>query len=121
MSESKTGTVEIQVETDQPDEIQKRLKELLESEGLSAVFHRSKETEGFRSIDPGTLVAIVGAIGTSLGALVTGLFSIGKQRECRKIVVRRGETHVEIPLDASLDKVDALLALIKKSDPDNTD
>jgi len=77
---------------------------------------REKKTK-YRSIDPNLLVAIVGAAGTGLGALISGLFQIGQQIAAKKFVL---ETHdgnkLEVPADTSPEKIDALLAKLKQSD-----
>lgn len=64
----------------------------------------------YRSIDPTLLVAIVGAAGTGLGALITGLFQIGQQLAAKKFVLERHDgTKLEVPANTPLDQVDHLL------------
>jgi hypothetical protein len=64
----------------------------------------------YRSIDPTLLVAIVGAAGTGIGALITGLLQIGQQISARKIVLEaQGGQKLEVPANTSLDKIDHLL------------
>jgi len=64
----------------------------------------------FRGLDPNILIAIVGAAGTGLGALITGLLQVGKEMAARKIVLEaQGGQKLEVPADTPTDKLDHLL------------
>jgi hypothetical protein len=77
---------------------------------------RERKTK-YRAIDPNLLVAIVGAAGAGLGALITGLFQIGQQIAAKKFVL---ETHdgnkLEVPANTSPEKIDELLSKLRESD-----
>lgn len=91
-----------------------QLKEALESQpGFTAsgaqLETREPKTK-YRSIDPTLLIAIVGAAGTGLGALITGLFQMGQQIAAKKFVL---ETHdgnkLEVPANTPAEQIDHLL------------
>lgn len=64
----------------------------------------------YRALDPTVLVAIVGAAGAGLGALITGLLQVGQQMAARKIVLEaQGGQKLEVPADTPVDKIDHLL------------
>lgn len=64
----------------------------------------------FRGLDPNVLVAVVGAAGAGLGALITGLLQLRQQMGARKIVLEaQGGQKLEVPADTPLDKLDQLL------------
>ena len=76
-----------------------------------------KERKRFRSIDPTLLVAIVGAAGTGLGALITGLFQIRQQVSAKKFVFETGSGQkLELPADTPIEKIDHLLEKLKQMD-----
>jgi hypothetical protein len=68
---------------------------------------REQPGEAKRGIDPTVLVALVGAGGTALGALLTGLFKV---REVAKsgqlVIVGSSGRRLEIPAEASREDVD---------------
>jgi hypothetical protein len=69
----------------------------------------------YRGIDPTILVAIVGAAGTGIGALITGLLQMRQQLSARKIVLEaQGGQKLEVPADTPLDKIDHLLDRLKE-------
>jgi hypothetical protein len=71
----------------------------------------------FRSIDPTLLVAIVGAAGTGLGALVTGLFQVGKEMAARKFTLETASgAKLEVPANTPPDQIDHLLEKLGHSD-----
>lgn len=72
-----------------------------------------------RGVDPTILVAIVGTIGTGLGALITGLLQIAKQKAAQKMTVQSGDNKIEVPQDISPEMLDALIDKIKKLDAEN--
>ena len=64
----------------------------------------------YRNVDPTLLVAIVGAAGTGIGALITGLLQMRQQVSASKIVLEaEGGQKLEVPANTSLDKIDQLL------------
>lgn len=64
----------------------------------------------YRGLDPNVLVAVVGAAGAGLGALITGLLQVGQQMAARKIVLEaQGGQKLEVPADTPTDKLDLLL------------
>lgn len=70
----------------------------------------------FRAIDP-TLIAILGAAGTSLAALITGLFNLRGQIAARKIVLETSDgTKLEVPANTPVDQIDHLLDKLKQPD-----
>ena len=69
----------------------------------------------YRSIDPTILVAIVGAAGTGIGALITGLLQMGQQLSAKKITLEaQGGQKLEVPANTPLDKIDQLLERLKQ-------
>lgn len=69
----------------------------------------------FRGLDPNVLVAIVGAAGAGLGALITGLLQVGKEMAARKIVLEaQGGQRLEVPADTPMEKLDQLLERLKQ-------
>jgi hypothetical protein len=77
-------------------------------------FRLAGQTSAFRSLDPSVLVAVVGASGTALGALLGGLLAVAKQKHSNKIVIRGKSASLEVPADTSLQKIDALLERIRE-------
>ena len=73
----------------------------------------------YRGLDPSILVAIVGAAGTGLGALITGISQLLKEHANQKIVVQtEGKFKIEIPANISPEKLGELIEQIKKLDED---
>ncbi|MBA3355242.1 MAG: hypothetical protein H0U18_04735 [Pyrinomonadaceae bacterium] len=64
----------------------------------------------YRSVDPTILVAIVGAAGTGIGALITGLLQMRQQLSANKVILEtQGGQKLEVPANTPLDKIDHLL------------
>jgi hypothetical protein len=90
------------------------LKDALESQpeiAASGAHLELRESKvKYRSIDPTLLVAIVGAAGTGLSALIAGLFQIRLQMAAKKFVL---ETHdgrkLEVPANTPPEQIDHLL------------
>ena len=97
-----------------------QLKQALESQpgfGGSEPQLLIKERKKFRSIDPTLLVAIVGAAGTGLSALIAGLFQIRQQVAAKKFVLETGSGQkLELPADTPVEKIDHLLEKLKQMD-----
>ncbi|HXT62794.1 MAG TPA: hypothetical protein VN696_07145 [Pyrinomonadaceae bacterium] len=78
--------------------------------GSDAQLEICESRKKWRAIDPTLLVAIVGAAGTGLGALITGLFQIGQQVAAKKFVVETGGGQkLEVPANTPPDQIDHLL------------
>ena len=75
--------------------------------------------ERTRSVEAAILVAIVGAGGTALGALITGILKLANERGARRIVVQGSSgRRIEIPAGLPQAEVDNLIALAKEIDGD---
>ena len=106
--------MEIQIVVASSGKTLKEVKEALESQanlaGADAQLELRQPKTKFRSIDPTLLVAIVGAAGTGISALITGLFQIRQQMAAKKFVL---ETHdgrkLEVPANTPVDQIDHLL------------
>lgn len=86
---------------------------------LSAVagaeFHITIERT--RSVEAAVLVAIVGAAGTALGALITGILKLANERSVQRVVVQGSSgRRIEIPAGLPQTEVDKLIALAKEID-----
>ncbi len=106
--------MEIQIKLSSPGKNLSDVKKALESQpdfiasGTQLEIRESKVK--FRAIDPTLLVAIVGAAGTGLGALITGLFQIGQQLAAKKFVLERHDgTKLEVPANTPIEQIDHLL------------
>jgi len=81
-----------------------------------------KPESEFRGLDPSVLVAIVGAVGVGLGALISGLLQLAMQTALKKIVIQsRDGAKLEIPADISEEKIVSLIEKIKKMEADTLD
>jgi hypothetical protein len=68
-----------------------------------------------RGLDPTILVAIVGATGTGVGALVAGLFQLVNGRKGEKIVLRSSSgMTIEFPADLSPEKLNEMILKLKQ-------
>jgi hypothetical protein len=75
------------------------------------------ELKLFRSAETAVLVAIVGSIGTGLGALITGILKVAADRHTGKIVLQgRSGRKVEFPADIPINQVNAYIQLAKELD-----
>jgi len=64
----------------------------------------------FRGVDPALLVAVVGAAGTGLGAIITGLFQIGQQMAAKKFTLETASgAKLEVPANTPRAQIDHLL------------
>jgi hypothetical protein len=78
--------------------------------GSEAQLEIREPQKKWRAIDPTILVAIVGAAGTGLGALITGLFQIGQQVAAKKFVLEMGGgKKLEVPANTPPEQIDRLL------------
>ena len=70
-----------------------------------------------RGIDPAILVAIVGTLGTALGALITGLLQVAQQTAAKKIVLQsQSGQRLEVPAGISPEELDNLIEKLKVLD-----
>ena len=73
--------------------------------------------EDMRPADDAALVAIVGAVGTGFGALLTGLLQIAQQSKSKKIILQtQAGSRLEVPADISPEELDVLIEKLKKLD-----
>ena len=75
----------------------------------------------FRGMDPTILVAIVASAGTALGAFISGILDIAKQKSIKTIIIQsKSGKRIEIHADKiSVAEIDALLEKIEKMDGEN--
>jgi len=94
-------------------ELRKHL-ELL-PEGIEFQVYESDHT--FREIEPTILVAIVGAISTCLGALISGLLQAIQHTNTKKIILQTEKgSRIEVPVKTSSEEIDKLIEKLKKLD-----
>jgi hypothetical protein len=107
--------MEIQIALTSTSKSLEELKEALQSQpgfiGSEAQLEiKPPPKKKFRSIDPTLVVAIVGAAGPALAALITGLFQFGQKIAAKKYVL---ETHdgnkLEVPANTSAEEIGKLL------------
>lgn len=68
-----------------------------------------------RGMDPTVLVAIVGAVGTAFGALLSGLIQVAKKAAARTITIQAANgSRIEFPADLSSEEIDILIEKSKK-------
>jgi|ERR1035438_8303855 hypothetical protein len=97
------------------------LKQLLERNGAiidaKLQFELIENRPRFRGVDPTFVVAIVGAAGTALGALVSGLLQIARETHSAKVTVQAKDgRRVEFPVDTPSEKVKELVELMREMD-----
>jgi hypothetical protein len=64
------------------------------------------EVKHYRAVETAVLIAIVGALGTGFGALVTGLLKVAAEKSAKKVVLcGRSGRRVEVPADCPPDKI----------------
>ena len=74
----------------------------------------------FRGVESMILVAIVGAVGTGLGALITGLLQIAKQKAGQRITIQtKSGSRIQVPPNVSPEMLDTLIDKIKKLEDEN--
>jgi hypothetical protein len=75
--------------------------------------------EQTRSAEMAVLTAIVGAGGTALGALISGLLKLATQKGARNLVVHgRSGRKIEFPADTTPDRIAELVELARELDVD---
>lgn len=107
--------MEIQIKL--PGKNAQEVKHALESQpGFSDSGTQLELRRKFRAIDP-TLIAILGAAGSSLAALITGLFQLRGQIAAKKFVLETsGGQKLEVPANTPPEKIDHLLEKLKQMD-----
>lgn len=79
-----------------------------------------KREQVFRGLDPTILVAIVGAAGAGLGAIITGLLQIAKQMSSRLITIQSKDgSKLVVPVGISKEELEMLIENVKKLDSDD--
>lgn len=97
------------------------LKEYLETmnsvnEGTFALEIRRVDSR-VRAIETTVLIAIIGTLGTALGALIGGLLKVAQMASTKKIVIQgRDGTRIEVPADLDDDRIDAIIRRAKELD-----
>lgn len=70
-----------------------------------------------RGMDPTVLIALVGAIGTAFGALLTGLLKVVQQTSSKKIIIQSQDgSRIEFPANLNPKEIDLLIEKAKKLD-----
>lgn len=99
--------------------------DLLTSESMAASLSQAASDdlhviiEKTRSIESAVLVAIVGAGGTAMGALITGILKLANERGSRRMVVHGSSgRQIEFPAGLPQAEVDKLVGLAKEIDVD---
>lgn len=113
--------MEIQIAWPSKSKSLQELKAALESQpdltASGAQLELRQPEKKFRGIDPTLLVAVVGAAGTGLGALITGLFQLGKEMAAKKFVLEtQGGQKLEVPANTPVEKIDHLLDKLRQMD-----
>jgi hypothetical protein len=113
--------MEIQIALNSSSKSLEEVKAALESEPHIAASGAQLELRApkkkFRGIDPTLLVAIVGAAGTGLGAIITGLFQISQQIAAKKFTLETASgAKLEVPANTPPDQIDRLLEKLGQND-----
>lgn len=92
------------------------MNKLTESFGASEEEIRleSGSSDEYRALETAVLVAIVSAGGTALGFFVTGLLKLLESGAAQKIVVKSGDTQIEVPKQASQEDLDRIVNAVRK-------
>jgi hypothetical protein len=115
-------TVEIQIVTNTEiiatDSLRRALETRLLEEGHPITFE-SRGLHPTRGIDATVLVAIVGAAGTAVGAVIAGVIQIAQKSRCKKIVLQgKGGQRIEVPADTDLQKIKEFVDEVRRMDAD---
>lgn len=96
------------------------LKSTLEDQlaGTEGVALEVRESEvAVRGVDPTVLVALVGAGGTALGALLAGIFKIMEAKYAKKIVISGSQgRRVELTGEFTKEQIDELVRQAREID-----
>lgn len=75
--------------------------------------------ERTRSLEAAILIAMVGAAGTALGALITGVLKVAAEKGARIVVIHgRSGRKIEVPVDTPADRLEEFVRLAKDLDVD---
>ena len=109
--------IQITSENISSTELKRLLESALQLVNIDIALEIRKSVVKKRTIDPTVLVAAVGVIGTALGALITALLQVARQRASQKIVLvwSNGQS-LEVPADMSSEELDNLIEKLKRSD-----
>ncbi|MEU1515648.1 hypothetical protein ABZ490_26445 [Streptomyces sp. NPDC005811] len=70
----------------------------------------------FRAVDPAVLVATIGAVGSCLTALMTGLLQISSTRKAQRLTVELASgNRVEVPADIPPEELRALVEALNET------
>lgn len=67
----------------------------------------------FRAIDPTVLVAIVGGSSAAIGAFLSGILQLAKERRSSKITLQSGDVRIEVPADTPAEEIDELIQKLR--------
>ena len=98
------------------EDLYKKLYPLIEKTQTSPTLEIRAAHEQYRSAEQNVLVAIVGLIGTGLGAIITGLLKVAAQQGNRKIILESKNSKLEVPADISREELDHLVTKLKEMD-----
>ena len=96
------------------EELKEQLEDTLSGNNAEARLRTERLGIRIRGMDPTILVAVVGAAGVSLGALISGLFQVAQQKSLKKIVVQsRDGARLEFPADTKPEEIDMLIEKVR--------
>ena len=98
------------------------LKKLLEEKtsGKEIALEIRRPAAIFRAPESSILLAIVATSGTALGALVSGILQIIKERSAKRIVIQsKSGTRLEVPRDIKSDELEVLVSKIRELESDS--
>lgn len=77
------------------------------------------EVKRSRSVETAVLVALVGVVGTGLGALITGLLKVAEQKRANRVVLQgRSGRRLEIPVGVPPETITEYVRVAKELDID---
>ena|SRR5271157_1253569 len=81
--------------------------------------HIRFRVERTRSAEAALLVAIVGAAGTGLGALITGILKLAAEKGSRRIIIQgKSGRRIELPADSPTTDIERIVVAAKDLDID---
>lgn len=112
----KTRDIRIYSDDFRAEDLYKKLFPLIENTQTSLTLEIRDAHEQYRSADQTVLVAVVGLVGTALGAIITGILKVAAQQENRKIILESKNSRLEVPADISCEELDHLITKVKEMD-----